>query len=103
MEIVDLALQPDGIRDAAAALLVEHFEKEYGWPSLASARQELDEVVAGGFARAMLDNGRVVGWAGGLSGYNGRVWELHPVVVDREYWRRGIGRALIASVEAEAV
>jgi aminoglycoside 6'-N-acetyltransferase I len=44
----------------------------------------------------------LVGWVGGLPQYNGRVWELHPMVVRKEYRRRGIGRALVAAFEAEA-
>jgi aminoglycoside 6'-N-acetyltransferase I len=50
----------------------------------------------------MLETELVLGWVGGLPEYNGRVWELHPMVVRREYRRRGIGRALVASFEAEA-
>jgi aminoglycoside 6'-N-acetyltransferase I len=33
----------------------------------------------------MLDAGITVGWVGGLPEYMGRVWELHPLVVHRDY------------------
>lgn len=83
-------------------MLVEQFDEPQGWPSLAFAQRELTRVIAEGFARAMLDARVVLGWVGGLPEYDGRVWELHPIVVLRNYRRRGIGRALAASFEAEA-
>ncbi|MEZ4622255.1 MAG: GNAT family N-acetyltransferase [Caldilineaceae bacterium] len=33
--------------------------------------------------------------------YDGRVWELHPLVVDPQHQRAGIGRALIADLEEQ--
>ena len=50
----------------------------------------------------MLEGERLLGWIGGLPEYNGRVWELHPLVVRRESRRLGIGRALVAAFESEA-
>ncbi len=102
MEIVDLALQPGPVREQAAALLVDGFSEPRGWSSLAAAREEVATVIAKGFARAALEDGTLLGWIGGLSEYNGNVWELHPIVVGREHRRRGIGRALVAAFEAEA-
>ncbi len=102
METVDLAVQSDDTREAAAGLLVQHFDEPHGWPSLASAREELTRVITEGFARAILDAGIVAGWVGGLPEYKGRVWELHPIVVHRRYRHRGIGRTLVALFESEA-
>lgn len=102
MEIVDLGAQSEGIREQAATLLVKHFDKPRGWPSLSSAMQELNQVVQEGFARAMLEKDLLLGWVGGLPEYSGRVWELHPIVVHREHRRQGIGRALVAAFETEA-
>jgi aminoglycoside 6'-N-acetyltransferase I len=102
MNIVDLALQPEGTRERAANLLVEHFDEPLGWPDLDSAYEEVARVLREGFARAMLDSQTLVGWVGGLPEYNGRVWELHPMVVHSEFRRRGIGRALVAAFESEA-
>ncbi|MBV8845064.1 MAG: GNAT family N-acetyltransferase [Bryobacterales bacterium] len=101
MKTVDLAVQSQNIRDAAARLLVEHFDEPRGWPSLEAAREELVGVIAAGFARAMLDDDMVVGWIGGLPEYKGRVWELHPLVVHRQYRLRGIGRTLVKLFESE--
>jgi len=102
MHIVDLAGQPEQMRDQAAALLVEGFDEPGGWPDLGSAREEVARVFAEGFARAALDGDMLLGWVGGLPEYHGRVWELHPLVVRRAHRRLGVGRALVAAFESEA-
>ena len=102
MEIVDLANQSDQILDQAATLLVEGFDEPRGWQTVAMAAEEVARVVSEGFARAMLIDGDVrLGWVGGLPEYEGRVWELHPIVVRRGHRRRGIGRALVEAFEVE--
>lgn len=101
--IVDLATQPEDIKQQAGAMLHEAFPHENGWPTLKSGRQEIDWIAGQrGFARAAIDGDRVLGWVGGLPQYRGRVWELHPIVVDAGQRLRGIGRALIQAFEAAA-
>jgi aminoglycoside 6'-N-acetyltransferase I len=102
MSIVDLAAQPENVRAQAAALLVEHFDEPYGWRNIESARDEVARILREGFGRAMLAEETVLGWVGGLPEYDGRVWELHPLVVRREKRLQGIGRALVAAFESEA-
>ena len=102
MEIIDLAGQLESVREQAAVLLVEHFDEPSGWPSMNRAREEVVQILRDGFARAALESDNVIGWVGGLPEYDGRVWELHPLVVRREQRRRGIGRALVEAFEAEA-
>ena len=99
---LDLAVQPEPVREQAATLLVEDFDEPSGWPSLADARQEVARVICDGFALAILEGAALLGWVGGLPEYHGRVWELHPIVVRREHRRRGVGRALVEAFEAEA-
>lgn len=101
MEIVDLALQPRSIRDAAAELLVSEFDAPGGWRDRESAAAEVERILQDGFARAAVDAGRLAGWVGALPEYDGRVWELHPIVVRRAYQRRGIGRLLVGALEQE--
>ena len=100
--IVDLEQQPLAIREQAAQLLLDGFDEPRGWPTIELGRLELQHVLAEGFARAMLDSDTLVGWIGGLPEYNGRVWELHPLVVRRDQRRRGSGRRLVEAFEAEA-
>jgi aminoglycoside 6'-N-acetyltransferase I len=102
MELVDLGTQPADIGGQAAGLLHESFNHPLGWPTLASAREEVEHILRDGFARALVEHGLVLGWIGGLPEYGGRVWELHPIVVRPDRRRRGHGRALVAAFEAEA-
>ena len=102
MQLVDLADQSEQVLHQAAVLLVEEFVEPRGWPSVESAREEVARVVTEGFARALVDGQVVLGWVGGLPEYQGRVWELHPIVVRREHRRKGIGRALVEVFEMEA-
>ena len=101
MTIADLLTQPDAIRAAAAALLVSEFDAPGGWRDHESARAEVAPVLQEGFARAALDGDRLVGWIGALPEYQGRVWELHPLVVCRGDRRHGVGRRLVAELERE--
>ena len=49
---------------------------------------------------AVDEDGAVLGWIGGISQYRGHVWELHPLVVRVSQQGKGIGRALVADLEA---
>lgn len=102
MTIADLGTEPGPMHEQAAALLVEGFDEPRGWPTMALARDEVALVLREGFARAVVDGSLLLGWIGGLPEYAGRVWELHPMIVHRDYRRRGIGRALVDAFEAEA-
>ncbi|HEY7567992.1 MAG TPA: GNAT family N-acetyltransferase [Gemmatimonadaceae bacterium] len=99
--IVDLATQPPDIHEQAALLLVEGFEEPRGWPTIAAGREEVQNVLTQGFARALLESDTLLGWIGGLPEYHGRVWELHPLVVRHDQRRRGLGRRLVQAFEAE--
>lgn len=103
MNTVDLSAQSAGIRSQAAALLVEHFDDHpRGWPDIESATAEVAQVIQSGFAIGALEGNLLLGWIGGLPEYDGRVWELHPLVVRRDCRLRGIGRALVVAFEDEA-
>ena len=103
--IVDLARGgEEGTLREAAALLVEGFRDDWpdAWPDLDAALREVrDSLGEGRISRVALDqDGAVLGWIGGISSYGGNVWELHPLVVRPSSRRRGIGRTLVADLEA---
>ncbi|HEV7590709.1 MAG TPA: GNAT family N-acetyltransferase [Longimicrobium sp.] len=89
--------------ERAAALLVEGFREHAprAWPDMDAARAEVAEclnpewIILGAFGAG----GVLVGWIGGQPQYYGDVWELHPMVVDERFRRRGIGRMLVRELE----
>jgi aminoglycoside 6'-N-acetyltransferase I len=87
-----------------AELLVEGFEDGWpdAWPNVDDAMREVRESLGEGrISRVALDgDGTVLGWVGGIPSYEGNVWELHPLVVRPNLQRRGIGRTLVADLEA---
>lgn len=102
VRVVDLDPADQGMRQRAAEILVEGFRdlSPGWWNDLPSALEEVDEVVGLGVARAAVDeSGDVLGWIGAQPHYRGRVWEIHPLVVNPAHQRRGIGRALLADIE----
>jgi aminoglycoside 6'-N-acetyltransferase I len=104
MRIIDLLPDNEQAIEEAAALLVEGFAEHWpgSWPDLQSARDEVRQWLAPEhICRAAVDeHGSVLGWVGGNSQYDGNVWELHPLVVRAGRRGEGIGRALVADLEA---
>jgi aminoglycoside 6'-N-acetyltransferase I len=107
MRILDLDVHDERIVRQAAQLLVEGFREHWpeAWPTLDEALEELaDFDTPERICRVALDDdGTVLGWIGGLPEYDGMVWELHPMVVRTDRHGKGVGRALIADLEAQVL
>lgn len=103
MQLIDFDPRQADLRQQMAELLVAGFRAHWpdAWPTLAEALEEVD-----GFqdparlCRLAVADGQVLGWIGGLPEYDGRVWELHPLVVRPDRQRQGLGRALVLDFEA---
>jgi aminoglycoside 6'-N-acetyltransferase I len=50
---------------------------------------------------ALDENGQLLGIIGGIPGYDGNVWELHPLAVQPSMQEYGIGRALVEDFEEQ--
>jgi aminoglycoside 6'-N-acetyltransferase I len=104
MDLIDLGATANGnIIEQCARMLVDEFVRPAGWHTLDSASDEVERVLRDGFALAMVaEEDLVAGWIGGLPEYDGRVWELHPLVVRTSHRRLGVGRELVRAFEHEA-
>ncbi len=105
MRIVDLRSTDDELIGQVAELLVDGFREHEpdAFPSVEAGLAEVRKSFGlDRLSRAALDEqGRAVGWVGGIRQYRGRVWELHPLVVRPDRQRQGVGRALVADFEAQ--
>jgi aminoglycoside 6'-N-acetyltransferase I len=103
--IMDLTPDDETRLVQAAELLVDAFRDHspLAWPDLPSALEEVRASLhVGRLSRVAVDEtGQVLGWIGGIPQYDGHVWEVHPVAVQRDRRRQGIGRALVADLEAQ--
>ena len=105
VRIIDLFHDDSLLLRQCAALLVEGFREHWpnAWPGLDDALAEVHKCLEpGNIARVAIDDaGTVLGWIGGRPGYDGHVWELHPLVIRPDRQRQGIGRTLVADLEAQ--
>ncbi len=104
--MIDLTPAQATAWEQAARILFDAFREHWpdAWPTLDEAREEVRAMcVPDRICRAALDeHGDVLGWIGGMEmGYDGRVWELHPLAVDPAQQGRGIGRALVEDLEVQ--
>ena len=106
MRIVDLDPTNERLLHDVAMLLVDAFREHApeSWPDLEAGLETVRESLQPDrISRIALadDDTTVLGWIGGISQYDGRVWELHPLAVAAAHQRQGIGRALVADLEAQ--
>ncbi|GHO43059.1 GNAT family N-acetyltransferase [Ktedonospora formicarum] len=103
IRITDLLPNQRDTIEQVAHILVAGFKESSptAWPDLTSAREEIHTTFSGDNVSlvALNEDGEVLGWIAGQSQYQGRVWELHPLVVNPQYQGQGIGRALVADFE----
>lgn len=103
MKIIDVTRDERMIRQIAE-LLMDGFAGtgSASWGTLGEAVDEVHQSLAADrISRVAVDEdaGFVIGWIGGIEEYDGRVWELHPLVVHKDRRKKGVGRALVEDFE----
>lgn len=104
MQIVNLNANDELAIQQTAAIVLDCFgHLPHGYPTLERTLEEVQESLSEErISRiAVNESGTVLGWVGAMPQYDGNVWELHPLVVKREYRRQGIGRSLVADLEVQ--
>ena len=104
MQITHLDPANEQQLQALATLLLVGFKDTApaAWPDLEAAHLEVREALQPERLNrvALSADGTVLGWIGGIPEYGGRVWEVHPLVVAPAFQQQGVGRALVADLEA---
>ena len=105
MKIITLSPDDDPLIQQAAQLLVAAFREHWpdAWPTLEEGLKEVYELLESErICRVALDQqGNLLGIIGGIPGYDGNVWELHPLAVQPSQQGQGIGRALVEDLEQQ--
>jgi aminoglycoside 6'-N-acetyltransferase I len=101
VEIVPFEAISPAQRAGAAEVLIRAFAHVgAGWRTAREAATEVNSFIEdeNRTALAALDGGRLVGWIGLVRGYS-HAPELHPLAVDPQWQRRGVGAALVQALE----
>jgi GNAT superfamily N-acetyltransferase len=105
MNIISLLPENDRLIQQAAQLLVDAFREHWpdAWPALEEGLQEVHELLeAQRICRVAVDEaGNLLAIIGGIPGYDGHVWELHPLAVQPSLQGQGIGRVLVQDFEEQ--
>ena len=105
MKITTLSPDNHHLIQQAAQLLVDAFREHWpdAWPTFEEGLKEVHEMLEfERICRAAVDEkGNLLGIIGGIPGYDGNVWELHPLAVQPSLQGQGIGRALVEDFEEQ--
>ncbi len=105
MKIVSVLPNDHHLIQQAAQLLVDAFREHWpdAWPTLEDGLEEVHEMLEiERICRAAVDEqGNLLGIIGGIPGYDGNVWELHPLAVQPATQGQGIGSALVHDLEEQ--
>jgi aminoglycoside 6'-N-acetyltransferase I len=105
MNIISPTLENESLLQQAAQLMVDAFREHWpdAWPTFEDGLKEAHEMLeADQICRVAIDEqGNLLGIIGGIPGYDGHVWELHPLAVQPILQGQGIGRALVEDFEEQ--
>jgi aminoglycoside 6'-N-acetyltransferase I len=105
MKILTLTKEDQSLIQQAAQLLVNAFREHWSdaWPTLEDGLEEIYEMLESErICRVVIgENEKLLGIIGGISQYDGKVWELHPLAVQPNLQKQGIGKKLVQDFEKQ--
>jgi aminoglycoside 6'-N-acetyltransferase I len=102
MKIRELEFEDETVKRQVAEMLYAGFSdmSPNAWPNMKAAQDEVeDSFNPGRISVVALEGARAVGWGAAIRQYNGHTWELHPLVVHKDFRAKGIGAELVKEVE----
>ncbi|MFN8432853.1 MAG: GNAT family N-acetyltransferase [Anaerolineales bacterium] len=104
MQIVTFDGKNEGIKHQMAQLLVDAFREHWAdaWETFEDGLEEVNEMFeAERICLVAVEDDKLLGMIGGISDYDGNVWELHPLAVQPGLQGQGIGRLLVHAFEEQ--
>ncbi len=105
LKLINLKQAGQKVLNEAAVMLFNEFLQTAprAWNTMEAALREVRECVSGDYiCIGLLNRERLICWAGLRPMYGQITWELHPMVVAKEFQGRGAGRRLITELETIA-
>jgi aminoglycoside 6'-N-acetyltransferase I len=103
MNIISLTRENEHLIQPAAQLMMDAFREHWpnAWRTLEEGLDEVNEMLDNErICRVAVDEeGNLLGIIGGIPQYDGHVWELHPLAIQPNMQRQGIGRTLVKDFE----
>ncbi|MBL8100329.1 MAG: GNAT family N-acetyltransferase [Anaerolineales bacterium] len=103
MKIISLQKENQELINQAAQLLVDAFREHWSeaWQTFEDGLQEIQDIMEEDHILrvAVDDKNNLLGIIGGLSQYDGNVWELHPLAIQPNIQKQGIGKMLVEDFE----
>lgn len=105
MKIISLQQEDKDLIQQTAQLLVDAFHEHWpeAWETIEEGLEEVHEML--GTERICLiavdDENNLLGMIGGIPQYDGNVWELHPLAVQPNLQKQGIGQKLVQDFEEQ--
>jgi aminoglycoside 6'-N-acetyltransferase I len=99
MKIIQLSAENTNHIHQCGMLLIDNFQ--HSWNNIEGAVQAVLSTIDENKISIILvdENDEVLGWICGVEQYNANVWEIQPIIVNKEQQGKGIGKLLTEEFE----